>query len=183
MAASPSLGDEARLLGLAQLASKDAFHELRTVRQLGYVVQCGVRGIARTRGLSVHIQSAVATPPQLEAEIEDWLRGFRAGALAELTDASLAEYVSAVAANLEEPPKRLSDETGLMWSEIVQRTHRWDHARRLADEVRSLTVAQLLEFFDLRMADGAPRRRLVVSHAWSPTAAAGAAADDCDKAT
>ena len=180
VSAAPSVADEARLLALAQLASKDAFHELRTVRQLGYVVQCGVRGIARARGLSVHIQSAVRTPPQLETEIEEWLVSFRDGALANLTDASLAEYTAAVAANLEEPPKRLSDETGSMWSEIVQRTHRWDHARRLAEEVRTLTVPQLLEFFDLRIADGAPQRRLIVSHAWSPKAAAGAAADGGD---
>ena len=186
VAAAPSVADEARLLALAQLASKDAFHELRTVRQLGYVVQCGVRGIARARGLSVHIQSAVRTPPQLEAEIEEWLVSFRGGALANLTDTSLAEYTAAVAANLEEPPKRLSDETGSMWSEIVQRTHRWDHARRLADEVRAVTVPQLLEFFDLRMAEGAPQRRLIVSHAWSPNAAAadaaGALADGGDEA-
>jgi len=122
--------------------------------------------------LSVHVQSAVRTPPELEAEVEEWLRSFRAGVLAELTPASLAEYTAAVATNLEEPPKRLSEEAAPMWNEIVQQRHRWDHAPRLAAAARLVTVEQLLAFFDERMAHDGPQRRLVVSHAFSPAAAA-----------
>ena len=47
LGSSPSLHEEALLLTLAQIASRDAFHELRTVRQLGYVVACGFRSISR----------------------------------------------------------------------------------------------------------------------------------------
>ena len=50
--------NQALLLTLAQIASRDAFHELRTVRQLGYVVACGFRSISRSRGLSVHVQAS-----------------------------------------------------------------------------------------------------------------------------
>ena len=68
--------------------------------------------------------------------MEDWLVGFRGGALAALTPTALAEYASAVAANLEEPPKRLTEEAGPMWSEIVQRRYRWDHGRLLRVHTR-----------------------------------------------
>ena len=85
-----------------QVASKDAFSFLRTERQLGYVVSCGVRSIARSRGLSVQIQSAVMPPDQLEIEIETWLSAFRDGRLANLDDDALAEYKSAIAASLRE---------------------------------------------------------------------------------
>ena len=93
--------------------------ELRTVRQLGYVVACGARSVSRSRGLSVHVQSAVMAPPQLEAQVEEWLVGFRAGALAALTPAALAEYAEAVATNLEEPPKRLDEEAAPLWRAVV----------------------------------------------------------------
>jgi hypothetical protein len=133
--------------------------------------------------------------------VEDWLVGFRGGALAALTPAALAEYASAVAANLEEPPKRLTEEAGPMWSEIVQRRYRWDHAHllrvhprpieprsqirtpsrsrwdyahRVAAAARELTVEGLLAFFDRCMAHDAPERRLAVSHAFSPAARAAA---------
>ena len=48
---------------MRRIASKDAFHRLRTELQLGYVVQCGVRSVNKCRGLSVLIQSVRATPP------------------------------------------------------------------------------------------------------------------------
>ena len=63
-----------------------------------------------------------------------------------------------------------------MWGEIVQQRYRWDHGHRLAAAARLLTVEGLLDFFDQRMAHDGPERRLVVSHAFSPTAAAAAAA-------
>ena len=119
----------------------------------------------------MHVQSAVRSPPELEEEVESWLRSFRAGALGALTPASLAEYAEAVASNLEEPPKRLAEEASPMWSEIALGTHRWDHMHRLAAELRTLTVDELHGFFDERMAADGPQRRKVVSQAWSPTAA------------
>lgn len=79
--------------GRSRLASKDAFHELRTVRQLGYFAQRGVRGVARARGLSVPLLSAVRTPPQLEAEIEKWLVGFRRARLLLVVSYSASQSV------------------------------------------------------------------------------------------
>ena len=164
----PTVAEEARLLVLSQVASKDAFNVLRTQKQLGYVVQCGTRSIARARGLSVLVQSAVASPPELEAEAEGWLASFRSGALADLSDDDLAQYVSAVATNLEERPKTLFQENGPVWTEVVEGTHRWQYKAELAAAVRSLTKAELLDFFDAHFAFGAPLRRKVSSHCYSP---------------
>jgi len=150
------------------VASKDAFNVLRTQKQLGYVVQCGTRSIARARGLSVLVQSAVASPPELEAEAEGWLASFRGGALADLSDDDLAQYVSAVATNLEERPKTLFQENGPVWTEVVEGTHRWQYKAELAAAVRSLTKAELLDCFDAHFAFGAPLRRKVSSHCYSP---------------
>ena len=69
-----------------------------------------------------------------------------------------------------------------MWGEIVQQRYRWDHGHRLATAARLLTVKGLLDFFDQRMAHDGPERRLVVSHAFSPTAAAAADAAAADAA-
>ena len=138
-----------------------------------------MRSVGRARGLSVLIQSAVMVPADLDAEIEGWLAGFRAGVLAELTQPSLDEYKEAIAASLDEPPKTLSQEASILWSEIVEGTHQWRHEIELAAAVRALTVGELCELFDDRIAVGAPRRRKVASHFWSQAddaAAAGAAA-------
>ena len=156
------VADEATLLVLSQVASKAAFHRLRTELQLGYVVQCGVRSVQKCRGLAVLIQSAVAAPAALERHVEEWLVAFRAGALAELTEAQLDEYKEAVARNLEEPPKTLHQEASAIWPEISDGTHRW--RRALAQAVRRLSREELVAVFDARVAAGGPLRRKVASH-------------------
>ena len=163
----PNLREEALLLMLSQIASKSAFHRLRTELQLGYVVQCGVRSVNRCRGLAVLIQSAVADPPSLEAQIEDWLLLFRKETLAQLDQDRFSEYQAAVARNLDEPPKTLHQEAATLWPEILEGTHRWNHARDLAAEVRDLKVAELLTLFDNHIAAGGAQRRKLASHRFS----------------
>jgi len=168
-----SILEEAKLLLLAQVASKDAFNVLRTQRQLGYVVQCGVQSIGRGRGLAVLIQSSVMAPAQLDEQIEEWVAAFRQSALAELDGptegggAAYESYKSAVITMLEEPPKTLQQEASMVWGEIVERTHRWDHDQQLADAVRTLSASDVLAFFDERIAAEAPRRRKVSSRWYS----------------
>lgn len=172
----PCLRDEALLLTLSQVASKDAFNVLRTQRQLGYVVQCGVRSVARSRGLAVLIQSAVRPPPELEAEIESWVRSFREDVLRPLTPAVFEQYKAAVAALLVEPPKTLNQEASMIWPEIVEATHDWTHDSRLAAAVRQLQLADVVGFFDERIApDGALRRKVV--SCWASQGDAAAAAE------
>ena len=113
------------------------------------------------------IQSAVADPPKLEEEIEDWLVRFREGPLAELDSERYAEYQDAVARNLDEPPKTLHQEASALWPEILEGTHRWNHPRELAAEVRTLKVEELLEMFDERIAKGGKLRRKLASHWYS----------------
>jgi hypothetical protein len=138
-----SLQEEAQLLVLAQVASKHAFHVLRTQKQLGYVVQCSVRSVGTSRGLTVLIQSSVQPPAQLEAEIESWMREFRSGPLAELSTSSFAEYQSAVSALLDEQPKTLQQETSQIWGELVEGTYRFQHEAQLARAVRELELTQV----------------------------------------
>ena len=176
----PDTLEEARLLLLAQVASKAAFHRLRTELQLGYVVQCGVRSVNSCRGLSVLIQSAVAEPASLEASIEDWLLRFRAETLEALTDAQFGEYQESVARNLEEPPKTLYQEASSIWPEIVEGSYRWRHALDLAAAVRRLSAAEIVRTFDERVAVGGSLRRKVASHYSSQADDAKAKQGECE---
>jgi len=112
----------------------------------------------------VLIQSAVADPASLEANIEDWLLHFRSETLAELNEVQFEEFKESVARNLEEPPKTLHQEASSIWPEIVEGTQRWRHTIDLADTVRNLGLEELVELFDERLAVGGRLRRKVVSH-------------------
>ena len=62
-------------------------------------------------------------------------------------------------------------QVGRFWSEVVQRRYDYERPWRLAAQVRQITRAQLLAFFDTYLApDGAERRRLA-THVYSSRAA------------
>ncbi|KAL1521923.1 hypothetical protein AB1Y20_021571 [Prymnesium parvum] len=166
-AQSPSAREEALLAVLAQIASKDAFNHLRTQRQLGYVVQCGVRSVARSRGLSVLIQSSVMSPPGLEKEIEAWLSKFREESLQALSPEVFDEFKEAVAKKYDQPHKTLAQECSTIWSEIVEGTHEWDRNAQVAAEARTIDHADMLLLFDTYFVAGAPQRRAIISYAFS----------------
>jgi len=162
-----SARDEALLRLTSSVASKDAFHFLRTVRQLGYVVSCGVRSVGDARGLSVLVQSAVASPTSLEIQMEEWLADFRSNTLTKLSPETIADSAASLATNLEEPPRSLGQEAGPLWGEIIEGTHYWHRDIEVAQEVRTMTKDDLIAFWDTYFAAGAPKRQRVVSSCFS----------------
>lgn len=156
-----------------------------------YVVQAGIRSVSRSRGLSILVQSAVKSPPELEAEIECWLAEFRSNTLEAIGDGAFSEFKEAVALAYERPHKTLSQasrialvllplllqspppphsqECASMWSEIVEGTHAWHRDSLVAAEARKVDLSGLLTLFDAHFVLGAPDRRAVISFAFSQT--------------
>lgn len=71
-------------------------------------MQAGIRSISRSRGLSILIQSATTAPPELEAEIEHWLKLFRSEVLETMGDEAFGDFRETVARSYERPPKTLN---------------------------------------------------------------------------
>ena len=60
--------------------------------------------------------------------------------------------------------KRLAQQAGRFWGEVAMRRYDYDRPWRLAAQVRTITRAQLLAFFDTYLApEGAQRRRLTLT--------------------
>ena len=164
----PTVAEEARLLVLSQVASKDAFNVLRTQKQLGYVVQCGTRSIAaRARA-----QRARAVGSGVAARA----RG-RGGGLARVVPRRRPgrpqrRRSRAIRVGGRHQPRGASEDAlPGEWARVDRGgrgTHRWQYKAELAAAVRSLTKAELLDFFDAHFAFGAPLRRKVSSHCYSP---------------
>jgi len=60
-----------------QLASKPAFHQLRTRQRLGYSVHLSSSSLQRQLGLVVRVQSPSTTPDAIAAAVRGWMEGFR----------------------------------------------------------------------------------------------------------
>jgi len=157
-------GDSWLLLALlATLLDQPFYSELRTKQQLGYIVQSSVTESDGVRALVLSVQSSVLPPPQVEERIDTFLRSFR-DTLAALSDAELDAYREALAVQATDVDKRLGQQAGRLWSEIVQRRYDYGRPWRTASRVRKVTRQQLLAFYDRVLAPGAPETRRLATH-------------------
>jgi insulysin len=183
---------------ISHMAYSSAYNQLRTKEQLGYIVSSYVRkSTGGAWGLSVVVQSSVATPVVLEERCEAWLKLFRTE-IEEMSPDALAKEAEAVVGQLLERDTKLSQEVGRVWGEILNteglpepmRTPCFDRLEFIADELvvsdeddedeeglfymngkKRKSAAELkqrtLDFFDKYFPAGAPERRAMSARVYN----------------
>lgn len=148
---------------LADILSKPAFHELRTVQQLGYIVFEGVRSLDCVRGLYVIVQSPVVGPDELLDRIDKFMIEARKDVLEAMTEEKFQDYVRSLIATKAEPDRKLSARSWRFWKELTDEYRQYDRAQKEIEALRSISKADVVEFFDAHIAPGGKSRRRIVS--------------------
>ncbi|GJJ73344.1 hypothetical protein EMPS_05702 [Entomortierella parvispora] len=131
---------------LGQILDEPCFNQLRTVEQLGYIVQGSTHEDAGTMGIKVTIQSEY-DPIFLEHRIEQFFRGRLREMLENMTQEELNKQIESTAVKRLEKSKNLREEATKYWTVITAGTFEFDQAQNEADEMRKITVERLREFF------------------------------------
>mmetsp|Transcript_28912 Transcript_28912/g.46802 ORF Transcript_28912/g.46802 Transcript_28912/m.46802 type:complete len:1017 (-) Transcript_28912:212-3262(-) len=145
---------------LGQILSKPAFHQLRTVEQLGYTVFSGVRRDLGIQGLRVIIQSSEKGPSYLNERILLFLNDFMK-TLEEMSSEEFGKYVSSLIANKQEKDKTLAQESARWWVEISSRSYQFDRVDREVEELRKVEVDQLRKAFRENVSPTGSERRML----------------------
>lgn len=154
---------DVRLELLGEIMNKPAFHELRTLQQLGYMVFSGVGASENVRGLFFIIQSTVADPDELCRRIEAFLVQFRSETLEAMSDVEFEGFVdSSIAAKLEKD-KRMHQRSRRFYSEVMGQTYLYDRAESEVAELRKVKKADVMALFDTHVAAKSPVRQKVSS--------------------
>ncbi|KAL1516006.1 hypothetical protein AB1Y20_002619 [Prymnesium parvum] len=149
----------ARARALSDLISQPFFYELRTVQQLGYIVQSAASEERGVTYLVFLVQSA--TPPHEVARRIDAFLASVPARLANTTAATFAGVVRAAASELLEPPKTLSSVADDAWAEIIDRTFRFNRSKAVAAALRSTTRESVLDFWNQKCASSRAGRMLI----------------------
>jgi insulysin len=145
---------------LASIVQEPFYDNLRTKKQLGYIVSSGVRGLANTRTLSFVVQSSVAPSAVLTLKILEFLDSVEA-MLEKLTPANLAVYCKSLIEGKTERDKDLSMEVERNWGEISSGRLQFDRLQREAAALIEVDKSELIEFWQrIFTRDG--RRALIV---------------------
>jgi secreted Zn-dependent insulinase-like peptidase len=161
---------------MAQILEAPFYNQLRTEKQLGYVVNVGSLPLLDVPGMSFLIQSPTSAPLALEGEIDDFLRRFEQ-VIAAMPDAVFDEHKAGLLSRINNRDERLRQRSDRYWNELDLGHLAFDFRERLAEAVSALDRDELISFYRRALID-ASARRMVISTTGAATAEQESGADD-----
>ena len=155
-----SFADRARFGLLAQILSSPFFQDLRTEKQLGYVVSASTLPLFEVPGIVFLVQSPLTDPLKLEKHVERFVVGY-ADNIAEMLDTAFERHKSALLTHILEKEKSLSERSNRYWSELDQEHYGFDSREQLAMAVEAMSKEEFGDFYSTLFLDE-NRARLVV---------------------
>ena len=123
---------------LAQATGNRFFHEIRTEREIGYIVFATPLPVLGVPGLALVIQSPSTPPEALHLQVESFLD--RSGAaLRDMPPAVFERHRAAVESVLLKAETRLDERTARYWYEIDRENYEFDRRERLREAVGAVT--------------------------------------------
>jgi hypothetical protein len=123
---------------LSPVIGEQAFNELRTKQQLGYIASGNFRISSNIGTLVVLVQSTVVAPDEVQKRIETFLFEHMPTVL-QVTDAVWVDWLIAANAAVQAQPQSALERAAHWWSEISTRDYDFDGAKR---DSNILQVAQ-----------------------------------------
>ncbi|RLN36220.1 zinc-metallopeptidase, peroxisomal [Panicum miliaceum] len=145
---------------LALIGKQPAFHQLRSVEQLGYIALLRQRNDSGVRGLQFIIQSTAKDPANLDVRVENFLKMFES-TLYQMSDAEFKSNVSALIDMKLEKYKNIREESAFFWGEISEGTLKFDRKEAEVAALRELKKEELIDFFDDHVKVNAPQKKIL----------------------
>jgi len=141
-----SYEERARFRLLAQIVSSPLYEEIRTTRQLGYIVYATAFEMLETPALGLVVQSPEADAQAIDQAVQAFSADFE-GQLAELDDNRLNREKQAVISQLLQQDRQLAEVSGRYWREIDRNNEDFDSREQLAEAIRKVTLEDLQQTY------------------------------------
>ncbi|MDD0824051.1 pitrilysin [Mannheimia sp. AT1] len=131
---------------LRDIISRWYFNDLRTDKQLGYVVYATNNLIGKTSGIQFMVQSPNTTPAGI---LEHNKRFFSESMerLQNLSEDEFAKYRASLVERLQYKPESLSEEFAEFGSDFSRNNAKFDRLQQVIDLTKGLTKADIVEFY------------------------------------
>ncbi|MBN7770088.1 insulinase family protein [Marinobacter daepoensis] len=137
-----SYAERARYRLLAQIISSPFYEEIRTTRQLGYIVYATAFEILETPALGLVVQSPSADTATIDAAVQEFTQAFKQR-LANLDEPQLNREKQAVISQLLEWDRQLGEVSSRYWREIDRENTAFNSRETLAEAIRKVSLADL----------------------------------------
>nr|WP_233132627.1 insulinase family protein [Paraferrimonas haliotis] len=142
--------------------SSSFFNELRTERQLGYMLGTGYLPLNRQPGMIFYIQSPKFGPAKLLATIDEFITNF-SYAIMQLNSEQWLATKSGIINQLTEPDTNLRNRSQRYWICIGNKDVEFHHRSLVAKTIEKLTRADLIEYMNQYMRPNEADRLILYS--------------------
>ena len=141
-----SLAERAQYRLLTQIIRSPFYENIRTQRQLGYIVYATSFEMLETPALALVVQSPDTRPQAINAAVDEFVESF-ASTLAGLGSKELEQEKQAVISGILDQERQLGDISGRFWNEIDRGNSNFDSREQLVAAIENVSLAQLQSTF------------------------------------
>ena len=145
-----SLAERAQYRLLTQIVRSPFYKNIRTQRQLGYIVYATSFEMLETPALALVVQSPDTSPQAINAAVDEFVESF-AITLAGLGSKELEQEKQAVISGILEQERQLGDISGRFWSEIDRGNGNFNSREQLVTAIENVSLAQLRSTFRIAL--------------------------------
>jgi secreted Zn-dependent insulinase-like peptidase len=142
-ALAANVDDVAHMKLLTQILEPEFYNQLRTEKQLGYVVAASSLPIRNVEGSFFVVQSPNASASVIAEEINNFLNN----AAAKLTE-NFSENKAALLAELQEPPLSLAEQAEIYWESILLNDYEFTRRQELISALNRITPETLRKYYE-----------------------------------
>ena len=151
-----TFAERAKLDLIGHMISAPFFNQLRTEKQLGYVVSAFSLNANRVPGICMIVQSPVANELKLRNEFIEFIQGF-SKTIDELAEQDLQRHKEAILVNLLDPPKNLREMNARYTESLRLGFDDFQYRSQLAQAVSAITISEIRSAYDRILLEN-PRR-------------------------
>mmetsp|Transcript_82077 Transcript_82077/g.162974 ORF Transcript_82077/g.162974 Transcript_82077/m.162974 type:complete len:470 (+) Transcript_82077:3-1412(+) len=118
LAGVPTISERIELWLLGKILGTLAYDELRTERQLGYIVSAGFTGQSNVKGIMAAVQGTKLPADEVEAAIEFVLQELMPKRLRKLGVEEFESFKKSLGEEILQPPMAASEEVGHFWEPV-----------------------------------------------------------------
>lgn len=122
------------------------FDDLRTNKQLGYVVYGTDAKLGKTAGMRFMVQSPNSSPKEIMAHNERFFKESETK-LAQLSDEEFARYKASLIEKLERKPESLMQEFSEFSTDFSRHNANFDQKAKMLEAAKALTKADIVQFY------------------------------------
>ncbi len=135
-----TIEDRAQMMMIRQMLRSPFFHQLRTEKQLGYIVFVTSMGLKDVAGSVFVVQSPSAPLSVVMAEIQGFLKS------SSVNVGDFEQQRQALLSGLLESPKNMKEQSGRYWSEILADNTQFTRRLDLIEAVKALSPESVAQY-------------------------------------